>query len=141
MMYVDDIAIEDGDGNVVISDNVESGSDGWTSPDTTTDPEWPDTGEWTVGTGLVHNNWQATLLETKWDTTTRYSRGHSASARNYLFFDLVKMRAALMDPVTQSGSIIAKASVSNLSKLTWVFIVSNRADHILNSDYFVGFAK
>jgi hypothetical protein len=140
MMYVDDIAIDYEDGSVDFFDDVEGGAAGWTPADTT-DPEWPDTGGWTVGTGLVPNNWQATLLETKWDTTTRYSRGHSASARNFLFFDLVKMRAAVMDPVTQSGSIIATASVTNVSKLTWVYIVSNRADHILNSDYFVGFAK
>ncbi len=47
MMYVDDIVITGMD----FSDDVEAGSHGWISPAA------GDTGQWTIGTGLVPNNW------------------------------------------------------------------------------------
>jgi hypothetical protein len=138
MMYVDDIEIPE----LGFADDLESGTGGWTSPDVTTDPDFPDTDGWSVGDGLEPNNWQGTLIETLWDTTTRYSRGHSASARNYLFYTLLDGPWSIdVDADTQSGSLSRKASVSNQSKLNWVYIVSNRANHILGSDCMIGATK
>jgi len=46
-----------------------------------------------------------------------------------------------MNSETQSGTISKSEFKYTASKLNWVYIVSNRADHILNSDYYARFTK
>ena len=118
MMYVDDISIPE----VGFYDDVEAGADGWTT-----------TG-WYRTTGILPNDWQATLIETLWQPTARYPKPENWHARKLL--DETYM---IMDPVTQSGEITGINTTPANSRRTQVLIVSNRSDHILTSDYWVEF--
>ena len=46
-----------------------------------------------------------------------------------------------MDPETQSGEITGIATTPTESRRTQVLIISNRADHILTSDYWAEFTN
>jgi len=120
MMYVDDISITE----IGFSDDVEAGADGWTSAG------------WNVTDGILANNWQATLLETLWQPTTRYPKAENWHARK-----LIDETHMVMDSETQSGVIDDINPTPAKSRRTQVLIVSNRADHILNSDYWVQFTN
>jgi len=138
-MYVDDVAIDFATGTDYFCD-FESDADGWTSPAAFNG--YPDTGAWTLGTGLIPNDWQATLVETQWDTTTRYPNGVDPNSRNFLFFKFLRaIPATITDADAQTGIVKATASIAQQSKLNWVFILSNRADHIVGSDCYIKFTK
>jgi len=121
MMYVDDIEITNG---VFPLDDVEGGEDGWT----------PD--GWYRTTGILPNNWQATLIESLWQPTARYPKPERWHARKLL--DETPM---VMDAATQSGEITGIPTTPAESRRTQVLIVSNRWDHILTSDYWVEFTN
>jgi hypothetical protein len=120
MMYVDDIEIPE----IGFSDDVEAGDDGWTADG------------WYVTDGILPNNWQATLIESRWQPTDRYPQAERWHARRLL--DETHM---VMDPDTQSGEIIGIATTPAESRRTQVLIVSNQSDHILTSDYWVEFTN
>jgi immune inhibitor A len=122
MMYVDDIEITN---DVFPLDNVEGGLDGWTT-----------TG-WVVTTGLVPNNWQATLIETLWVPHQRYpvkqNNGQSLLSETHM---------VMMDYGTeQVGEIIGIHATPLSSRRSQVLIVSNRVDGINAADYWVQFTN
>lgn len=118
MMYVDDVSIPE----IGFFDDVEAGEDGWTADG------------WYRTTGILPNDWEATLIETLWQPTARYPRPERWHARKLL--DETHM---VMDEGTQSGEITDIETTPAEARLTQVLIVSNRADHILTSDYWVEF--
>jgi hypothetical protein len=120
MMYVDDIAIPE----IGFIDDVEAGEDGWTS-----------TG-WYVTTGILPNNWQATLVETLWAPTDRYPKAERWHARK-----LIDETHMVMDAATQSGEITGIRTTPAKSRRVQALIVSNQSDHIIPSDYWVEFTR
>ena len=115
-MYVDNIAIPEID----FIDDVEGGEDGWAS-----------TG-WYVTDGILENGWSVTVIETKWVPTARYPEPIGNNAQT-----LHSIRNMNVDPLTQAGTISIPATPAK-SRRVQVTIVSNRADHILTSDYWIG---
>lgn len=120
MMYIDDIEIAE----IGFFDDVEADEDGWTADG------------WYRTTGVLPNNWQATLIETLWQPTKRYAPDQTWRARQLL--DETRM---VMDPETQSGEITDIPTTPASSRRTQVLIVSNRSDHILTADYWVEFTN
>ena len=120
MMYVDDISIPE----VGFFDDVEAGEDGWTADG------------WYRTTGILANDWAATLIESLWQPTARYPKPERWHARKLL--DETHM---VMDEATQSGEITGIETTPAQSRRTQVLIVSNQADHILTSDYWVEFTN
>ncbi|MCD4766545.1 MAG: immune inhibitor A [Methanosarcinales archaeon] len=120
MMYVDDISIPE----IGFFDDVEAGEDGWMADG------------WYRTNGILSNNWQATLIESRWQPTDRYPQAESWHARKLL--DETRMT---MDSDTQSGEITGITTTPVKSRRTQVLIVSNRLDHILPSDYWVEFTN
>jgi len=120
MMYVDDIEIPE----IGFFDDVKAGEDDWTADG------------WVITTGILPNNWGATLIETLWQPTARYPKPERWHARKLL--DETHMT---MDPATQSGEITDIPTTPAQSRRRQVLIVSNRADHILTADYWVEFTN
>lgn len=119
MMYVDDIEITNGVFNL---DDVEAGPDGWMT-----------TG-WYIYKCYEYNNYQATLIETVWQPTKRYPNDQNWHART-----LLNEWHMVMDFATQSGEITNIPETPTVSRRDLILIVSNRADHILPSDYWIEF--
>ncbi len=116
MMYVDDIFIPE----LNFSDDVESGADGWTA------------GGWSVSTGKFANDFGVATIDTKWASTARYPEPDNNNAMT-----LHSASFLTVDPITQIGT--DKVSATTLaSERVKVAIVSNHADHILNSGYLFG---
>jgi hypothetical protein len=120
MMYVDDIEIPE----IGFLDDVESGEGNWTS-----------TG-WYITDGIWDNNWEATLIETRWQPTARYPKPERWHARK-----LLGEMHMMMDEATQAGAITGIPTTPAESRRTQVLIVSNRAGHILAGDYWVQFTN
>lgn len=126
MMYVDDIEITNG---VLPLDDVETGTGGWSAR-----PDYDGGSSWVISECFEQNNWQATLIETLWQPTERYSTKKNTKATKLLSETQMEM-----DFATQSGAIFDITSTPLQSRRTQVLIVSNRADHILPADYWFGF--
>jgi hypothetical protein len=108
-MYVDDISIPE----LGFSDDVEAGEDGWM------------TDGWIVTDGILDNDFECTILTLDYPVTDPVPMG-------------LKYYPAHMyvSPGTQSGSrTLSRLKYENTIYLA---IVTNRADHILTSGYFVG---
>ncbi len=116
MMYVDAVALGWSTGGYEVAD-FETGMDGWATPAA------GDSAGWTRGTGLVANDWQGTLVRLpSFNPMGRYNPA-------------VTVYNTKMNSSTQAGTITAKANP--LTMPSWLYIVSNRADHILVSDYYL----
>ena len=113
MMYVDDISISE----IGFSDDVEAGEDGWTADG------------WFVSDGMFDNGFGVATMDTKWVPTARYPEPATNSAMT-----LHNVSFLTVDPLTQYGT--DKVSATSLSSgRVKVAIVSNHANHILNSGY------
>jgi hypothetical protein len=112
-MYVDDISIPE----LNFSDDVEAGADGWTADG------------WSVSTGKFANDFGVVTIDTKWVPTARYPEPDNNSAQT-----LHQISALVVDPVTQFGTDKVSATKANSGHVK-VAIVTNHADHILNSGY------
>jgi hypothetical protein len=115
-MYVDDIAIPE----IGFFDDVEAGEDGWTS-----------TG-WIVTDGILDNGFSVTVIDTKWVPFERYPEPVGNNAQR-----LHSIRNMNVDPFTQAGSMYVPATPAASNRVQ-VAIVSNRANHILTSEYWLG---
>lgn len=113
MMYVDDISIPE----MGFSDDVESGVDGWTADG------------WSISTGKFANNFGIATLDTKWVTTARYPAPATNSAMT-----LHNVSFLSVDPETQYGTDSVSATSASSGRLK-VAIITNHAEHILNSGY------
>ena len=116
MMYVDDISIPE----LGFTDDVEAGADGWTADG------------WFISNGMFANDFGVTTIDIKWVPTARYPEPASNSAQT-----LHQISTLVVDPVTQSGTDIVSATKANSGHVK-VSIVTNHADHILNSGYLFG---
>lgn len=116
MMYVDDISIPE----LGFFDDVEAGEDGWTADG------------WFVSDGKFANEFGVVTIDTKWVPTTRYPEPADNSA-----MELHGISTLTVDAATQSG-VDRIASTPVDSGRVKVSIVSNHADHILNSSYLFG---
>jgi Immune inhibitor A peptidase M6 len=122
MMYVDDVRLQYGSADYL--ENFDSNSSQWLTPHT------GDTAGWTLGTGLLQNNWQGTLV----------SIGDQLFIGKPRFIPfpippILKVFATPINPATQSGTVNGTPQFKQMPK--WLYIVSNRADHILTSDYYL----
>ena len=115
-MYVDDISIPE----IGFFDDIEGGEDGWSS-----------TG-WIVTDGILDNGWSVTVIDTKWVPTARYPEPMRNNAQR-----LHSIRNMFVDPLTQYGTMSIPTTPAKSGRVQ-VTIVSNRADHILTSDYWIG---
>jgi len=113
MMYVDDISIPE----LNFSDDVESGEDGWTA------------GGWNISTGKFVNDFGVVTIDTKWVPTARYPEPANDSAMT-----LHDASFLTVDPITQSGTDKVSATTIASARVK-VAIITNHADHILNSGY------
>ncbi|OFW58349.1 MAG: hypothetical protein A2133_01865 [Actinobacteria bacterium RBG_16_64_13] len=120
MMYVDDVLV-DTPGTDHFTD-FETGTGGWATPAT------GDTGAWTHGLGLYGNDWQGTLVSI---AKRAYMNPLPPSA---VTAPSVRVFYTRMNATTQSGTIAGNIlrQVPN-----WLYVVSNRAEHILRADYFL----
>lgn len=116
MMYVDDISISE-ISELVFSDDVESGEDGWTAAG------------WSVSDGKFANGFGVTTIDTKWVPAARYPEPAGNNA-----MELHSIRHMTVDLVTQSGEDMLPATELS-SERVQVAVVSNHADHILTSHY------
>jgi len=128
-MYVDDIEITNG---VLPFDDVELGPGSWLT-----------TG-WYIFEGFEVNNWQGTLIETFWEPTIRYPKGnslllHVRQLESITYMPMGTAPSLFFPWMVQSGWINGLDANPASSRHSSVFIVSNRADHILPADYVVGF--
>ena len=114
MMYVDDISITN-DTDVLFFDDVESGTDGWTS-----------TG-WYITDGILANGWSLNLITTKNVDTARYPEDFNAAK-------LLWRTKMWIWQGTQSGTMLISPTPEQYG-MEKVAIVSNHADHILSSSY------
>ncbi len=108
-MYVDDIEITN---DVFPLDDVESGENGWT------------TDGWYITDGILENNWEVTVLNLDYPLVDPE-----------VVLDLNYVLHMWVWSGTQSGIMWVSPSRENNIRL---IIVSNRADHILTSDYVIG---
>lgn len=113
MMYVDDISIPE----LGYSDDVESGQDGWTADG------------WFISDGKFANGFGVVTIDSKWVPTARYPEPATNSAQT-----LHQINTLDVDPVTQFGTDKVSATKANSGHVK-VSIVTNHADHILNSGY------
>ncbi len=116
MMYVDDISIPE----IGFSDDVEGGEDGWTAEG------------WFITDGKFANDFGVTTVDTKWVPTARYPEPAGNNA-----MELHSSSTLTVDPATQYGVDGVSATPADSGRLK-VSIVSNHADHILNSHYDFG---
>jgi len=129
-MYVDDIEITNG---VLPFDDVEFGPGSWLS-----------TG-WYIYECFEINNWQGTLIETFWEPTKRYPSGNSLLLHVRHLESITYMSMITTWSMFFPGTLVQSGWITGLdgnpasSRHSSVFIVSNRADHILPADYIVGF--
>jgi immune inhibitor A len=115
MMYVDDVAIDWATGTDYFCD-FESGLGGWATPAA------GDTAAWSRGSGLFANDWQGTLVRLPGQTL--FGRASGLAVYN-----------TKMSSYTQKGTVAAKGNAWR--PVNWMYVVSNRADHILASDYYL----
>ena len=113
MMYVDDISIPE----IGFSDDVELGADGWTADG------------WFISDGKFANGFGVTTIDTKWVSDERYPEPATNNAN-----PLHKISYLTVDPETQYGTDKVSATKANSGHVK-VSIVTNHADHILNSGY------
>ena len=126
MMYVDDVTMNE-TGYSSSSTGFETDMGGWSTPAA------GDTAPWTRGTGLVPNNWQGTLVsmgDQLWSIPSRL--GVSTAS----LLPVLGVYPTFMRPSTQSGTVNgAQQPFTKTPK--WLYIVSNRAGHIIASDYYL----
>jgi len=127
MVYVDDIWIDYPSG-IDFSDDFEAGLN-WATPSD------GDTGPWTRGTGLVPNDWQGTLV----GVSSQMTRGGWPPFVSLNPVPTLSIFSTPMKSSTQSGSVTGKMGRGVPQK--WLYIVSNRADHIVSADYYVKFSQ
>ena len=116
MMYVDDISIPE----LNFSDDVEAGADGWTADG------------WSVSTGKFANDFGVVTIDTKWVSMDRYPEPATNSAQT-----LHQISTLSVEPDTQVGTDKVSATKANSGHVK-ISIVTNHADHILNSGYLFG---
>ena len=120
-LYVDDVTVHT-NGSSDYAD-FESDADGWLTPAAN------NTWAWTRGSGMADNNFQGTLVQisplypTSWRTVAKGPLNN------------IKVTNTAMNATSQSGTVALK--VMDNSPSTWLYIVSNRAPHILPSDYYI----
>ena len=130
MMYVDDVTMNE-TGHGSFSTSFEGDMGGWSTPAT------GDTAGWTRGTGLLANNWQGTLVSIADQPRVRPWQPPVGSAAT---LPLLGVYPTFMRPSTQSGTVYGFEQLYATTP-KWLYVVSNRADHILASDYYLHVSK
>ncbi|MFX1326530.1 MAG: hypothetical protein ACFE91_00100 [Promethearchaeota archaeon] len=110
MMYIDDISIPEID----FFDDVEAGSGSWES-----------TG-WYITDGIKENNWAVMVIDTKWVNTPVWNNAQTLHSIKRMSIDIGTCEGTLHVGETPADSGRVK-----------VAIVSNHADHILFSNYWI----
>lgn len=124
MMYVDNVTVTLG-ATTYFAD-FEDGMDGWATPAAA------DTDAWLRSSGQYANDWEGTLVKMyQAGAKKRHSSAVSPAAPMQL-----QVYHAAFDQVDQTGTVKAQAA-SNQRIVNWLYILSNRADHILTSDYYL----
>jgi len=118
MMYVDDISIPE----IGFFDDVEAGEDGWEVTD-----------GWHVSTGQFDNSWGMQIIDTKWVSWDYYFEGYGNNAQR-----LHNIKTMDIDPITEFGTLCIGETPA-ASRRVRVAIVTNHADHIINSGYWFGY--
>jgi immune inhibitor A len=115
MMYVDDIEITGP--NIDFFDDIEAGEDGWNS-----------TG-WYVTDGIQDNGFGVFTVDTKWVAPAEFPEPAGKSA-----MEIHSTSTLTVDPETQFGFDQVSATPVDSGRIK-VSVVSNHANHILNSHY------
>jgi hypothetical protein len=132
-MYVDNVTVNLPVGS---TEGFETSMGSWATP--ASGNGWADVAPWTRGSGLVANDWQGTLA---YMGKTFLGAWRAGGAYSYLPFTTIKTYPTTINPTTQSGSIKGPKPMGFKQTPQWLYVVSNRADHILRADYMMNVTK
>jgi hypothetical protein len=121
-LFVDDVTVQTS--AATVTTNFETGNGGWVTPA-------PDETEaWSRGTGMYNNDFGGMLVQYGMTLPNTWRAGISQNPTFGMQVLNTKINAK-----TQAGTIVGK-SIFKVNP-NWVYIVSNRADHVLPADYYI----